>query len=129
MLDAIDEEVKCVQYDSWIGYFPEGTFKFTAEQAAYEAEISRVGGSNAGVEWRELEKVMEPLARAASSLPAAALRQDLGVLFTVGRFLPRLLPNIASTGGLLAPFSDVVNKVRFILLHYHLCIHYYKLHQ
>lgn len=111
VLDAIGEEVKCVQYDSWLGYFPEGVFKFTADPVAYEAEISRVGGVNAAAEWRDLEKIMGPLARAASSLPAASLRQDFGVLLTVGRFLPRLLPNIASVGSLLAPFSDMVDKV------------------
>ncbi|KAI5074568.1 hypothetical protein GOP47_0010529 [Adiantum capillus-veneris] len=111
VLDAIGEEVKCVQYDSWIGYFPEGIFKFTADSAAYEAEICRVGGVDAGREWRELEKIMEPLARAATSLPAAALRQDLGALLTVGGFLPRLLPNIAHFGRLLAPFSNVTTEV------------------
>ncbi|KAH7302010.1 hypothetical protein KP509_23G052400 [Ceratopteris richardii] len=111
VLDAIDEQVQCVQYDTWIGYFPEGIFKFTADKAAYAAEITRVGGQKAGCEWKELERAMEPFSRAAASLPAAALRQDLGVLLTVGRFLPRLLPYIPYTGSLLAPFSDMVDKI------------------
>ena len=111
VLDAIGEDVTCVQYKRWVGYLPEGIFNFTADGGAYEAEIARVGGPQAAFEWRELEKNMEPLGKAASSLPAAALRPDLGALFTIGRFLPRLLPSVAYTTGLLDPFSNMVNKV------------------
>ncbi len=111
MLDALGEEVKCVQYKSWIGYLPEGIFKFTADEKAYEAEIHRVGGARAAAEWRELENKMEPLARAAMALPAAALRPDPAVIFTAGRFLPQLLPYLPATANLLAPFSKIVDQV------------------
>ncbi|KAH8958544.1 hypothetical protein BDL97_06G030500 [Sphagnum fallax] len=111
VLDALGEEVKCVQYKSWIGYLPEGIFKFTADEKAYEAEIHRVGGARAAAEWRELENKMEPLARAAMALPAAALRPDPAVIFTAGRFLPQLLPYLPATANLLAPFSKIVDQV------------------
>lgn len=111
VLDAIGEKVECVQYKSWIGYLPEGMFKFTADKAAYEAEIRRVGGTSAASQWRELEDMMEPLARAAMALPAAALRPDPAVVFTAGRFLPQLLPYLPATKDLLSPFSNIVNQV------------------
>lgn len=111
VLDAIGEKVECVQYKSWIGYLPEGIFKFTANKEAYEAEIRRVGGNRAAAEWRELEVKMEPLARAAMALPAAALRPDPAVVFTAGRFLPQILPYLPATTNLLAPFSNIVNQV------------------
>lgn len=111
MLDAIGEKVECVQYKNWIGYLPEGTFKFTANKDAYEAEIRRVGGARAASEWRELEDKMEPLARAAMALPAAALRPDPAVVFTAGRFLPQLLPFLPATKDMLSPFSGIVNQV------------------
>ncbi|KAG0568596.1 hypothetical protein KC19_6G031900 [Ceratodon purpureus] len=111
VLDAIGEKVECVQYKNWIGYLPEGMFTFTADKKSYEAEIRRVGGARAASEWRELEEKMEPLAMAAMALPAAALRPDPGVVFTVGRFLPKILPYLPATKDLLAPFSDIVNQV------------------
>jgi hypothetical protein len=115
-LDAIGEKVECVQYKNWIGYLPEGTFTFTAERGAYEAEIRRVGGIQAAKEWRELEAEMEPLARAAMALPAAALRPDPAVVFTAARFLPQLLPFLPATKDLLSPFSEIVNQVSLAVL-------------
>lgn len=45
VLDALGETVPCVQYKSWIGYFPGGDrFTFTADSQAYRDEIQRVGG-------------------------------------------------------------------------------------
>lgn len=45
VLDALGEAVPCVQYKSWIGYFPGGTkFTFTADAQAYRDEVLRVGG-------------------------------------------------------------------------------------
>lgn len=116
VLDALGEKVECVQYKNWIGYLPEGMFKFTADAKAYESEIRRVGGARAASEWRELEKKMEPLGRAAMALPAAALRSDPGVVFTAGRFLPQLLPCLPATRDLLTPFSSIVNQVLYHLL-------------
>ncbi|KAL3676002.1 hypothetical protein R1sor_025950 [Riccia sorocarpa] len=111
VLDALDEEVKCVQYKSWIGYLPEGVFRFTAEKEAYAAEIGRAGGEQAAREWRELEAKMEPFAQAATGLPAAALRPDPAVLLTAAKFLPGMLPYLPYTGDLLAPFSKMVDQV------------------
>ncbi|KAL2608345.1 hypothetical protein R1flu_026918 [Riccia fluitans] len=111
VLDALEEEVKCVQYKSWIGYLPEGTFKFTAEKEAYAAEIGRAGGERAAREWRELEAKMEPLANAAMGLPATALRPDLAVVLTAGKFLPGMLPYLPYTADLLSPFSKIVDQV------------------
>jgi len=116
VLDAIGENVECVQYKNWIGYLPEGIFKFTADRKAYEAEIRRVGGARAASEWRELEEKMKPLAGAAVSLPAAALRPDPAVVFTAGRFLPQLWPYLLATKDLLSPFSHVVNQVSALLV-------------
>ena len=40
---------------------------------------------------QDLQRVMEPLAKAAAVLPPAALRADPAVAVTIARYLPRLL--------------------------------------
>ena len=61
-------------------------------------------------EWEKLQTFMTPLAAASIALPPAAIRFDLGLLWTLFRYLPNMLryPNV---GLLLGPYSNVLNKL------------------
>eukprot|EP00271_Cylindrocystis_brebissonii_P000213 TRINITY_DN10250_c0_g1_i1.p1 TRINITY_DN10250_c0_g1~~TRINITY_DN10250_c0_g1_i1.p1 ORF type:complete len:673 (-),score=66.47 TRINITY_DN10250_c0_g1_i1:273-2291(-) len=110
VLDILGEKVPCVTYDTWIGYLPEGKITFKADAEGYRAEIGRVGGAVALREWRELEQQIKPFAAAAAALPAAALRNDVGVVATLSRFLPGLVRTLPWAPQLLKPFSSIVDK-------------------
>ena len=59
-------------------------------------------------DWAELQRMMEPLAKAASALPPTAIRLDPGVAVTaLGRYLPHLLSSGADASKLVGPFSKV----------------------
>lgn len=111
VLDILGEKVECVTYDTWIGYLPEGRFVFKANAEEYRKEIFRAAGQVALDEWKELEKRIAPLASAAAALPASALRNDPGIVLTLARYLPGLLPTLPYAPSLLRPFSVVVDKV------------------
>lgn len=64
-----------------------------------------MGGEEAYRQWRALEERMAPLQAGAAMLPAAALRADLGVALTAGRFGPGLLKAGLVAGQLTGPFS------------------------
>lgn len=48
----------------------------------YRAMIEREGGAEALRQWKSLEEAMKPLQAGAASLPAAAIRNDLGIVLT-----------------------------------------------
>lgn len=68
------------------------------------------GDAAALAEWRNLQAVMAPLARAATAVPAVALRSDAGAALTAGlRCLPRIASTLTDLPAMTRPFSDVVN--------------------
>ena len=72
-------------------------------------EVLRQVSPDRGVkDWAELQRMMEPLAKAASALPPTAIRLDPGVAVTaLGRYLPHLLSSGADASKLVGPFSKV----------------------
>jgi phytoene dehydrogenase-like protein len=111
VLDAISEELPCITYDTWGCYLPEGDFDTSVGGDQFCEVLKRFRGNEAILEWRELQRVMEPLARAATAIPPAALRLDLGAVMTVSRFAPSLFPHIADIGKLTGPFSRIMDGV------------------
>ncbi|NMF65895.1 phytoene desaturase family protein [Brasilonema octagenarum] len=111
VLDAIGEELPCVTYDTWGCCLPEGDFDTSVGTDQFCEVLQRFSGAEAVVEWRELQRVMEPLARAATALPPAALRFDVGAIMTVSRFAPSLFQHIADIGKLTGPFSRIMDGV------------------
>ena len=108
VLDAIDEDLEWATYDTWGCCLPEGNF-FTSVGADQFCDVVReLRGEAAVAEWRTLQQRMEPLKKAAIALPAAAMRFDLGVLQTVGQFIPKLLKQFPRLAQLTGPFSQVI---------------------
>lgn len=62
----------------WTVHTPEGTFPCVCSRDSYAQNILRQGGPEALAQWRELERLMEPLQSGAALLPAAAMRSDPG---------------------------------------------------
>lgn len=111
VLDAIGEELPCVTYDTWGCCLPEGDFDNSVGANQFYSVLTRLRDDNAVAEWRELQRVMEPLMRAATAIPPAALRFDVGAAITVGRFAPSLVKHAVNVNKLTGPFSRIMDGV------------------
>ncbi|MCU0548876.1 MAG: NAD(P)/FAD-dependent oxidoreductase [Leptolyngbya sp. Prado105] len=117
VLDAIEEDVEWLNYDTWGCCLPEGTFDTQVGGEQFCEVLRQLRGENAVTEWRKLQQVMTPLAKAAIALPPAAVRYDFGAVLSVGQYLPKILQNALSLSQITGAFSPVMNKVvsdRFI---------------
>ncbi len=111
VLDAIGEDLTWVHYDTWGCYLPEGNFATQVGADQFCDVLQQFGGATAVEQWRRLQQVMAPLAEAAIALPPAALRLDLGALFTIGRFSPALLKQLGSIKRLTGNFAEIIEGV------------------
>ena len=59
---------------------PEGQFITEIGNDQFEGVIRKISGDAAVAEWRHLQEVMRPLAKAATTLPPAAIRLDPGTV-------------------------------------------------
>ena len=109
VLDAIGEDLPCVTYNTWGCCLPEGNFDTSVGAEQFCEVLARLRGNDAVAEWRELQRVMEPLASAAIALPPTALRLDLGAAIAVGRFAPSLVRHVANIGKLTGSFARVID--------------------
>ncbi len=111
VLDAIGEDLPCIQYDTWGCYLPEGYFNAQVGADQFCEVLQKLRGDKAVAEWRRLQEIMTPLGKSAFALPPAALRYDLGAVLTVGKFAPSLLQNAANFIKLTGPFSRIIDGV------------------
>ncbi|MEH2070806.1 MAG: NAD(P)/FAD-dependent oxidoreductase [Nostoc sp.] len=111
VLDAIGSELPCVTYDTWGCFLPEGYFDASVGAEQFCEVLLKLRGRNAVAEWQQLQRVMEPLASAATAMSPTALRFDLGAVQTVGRFAPTLAKHIGSIIKLTGPFSRIMDGV------------------
>ncbi|WP_392533818.1 phytoene desaturase family protein [Nostoc sp. C117] len=111
VLDAIGSELPCVTYDTWGCYLPEGYFDTSVGAEQFCEVLMKLRGSEAVKEWQQLQRLMEPLASAATAMSPAALRFDLGAVQTVGRFAPSLAKHLLNTIKLTRPFSRIMDGV------------------
>ena len=111
VLDIIGEDIPWANYDTWGCFLPEGDFKTAVGADQFCEVLQKLRGASAVAEWRELQRVMKPLAAAAIALPTAAVRFDWGALSTAAPFLPTLLQHSLSTPRLAGPFSKVMDGV------------------
>jgi phytoene dehydrogenase-like protein len=110
ILDAIDEQLVCIPYETFGLKFPEGYFTHTAGFGRKGGVLDQVSGAGAVKEWDNMMTKIEPLATAVDAMPTAALRGDIAVALTAGQFLP----NFAKTNPLenlklTKPFSAVLD--------------------
>jgi phytoene dehydrogenase-like protein len=113
VLDAIGEALPCATYDTWGCCLPEGDFDTSVGAEQFCEILTRFRGDKAVAEWRELQRVMEPLASAAVAIPPAAVRMDLGAALTVSRFAPSLARHTANVLKLTGSFSRIMDGVVF----------------
>ncbi|MBD2344480.1 phytoene desaturase family protein [Anabaena subtropica] len=111
VLDAVGVDLPCVTYDTWGCCLPEGNFNASVGAEQFCEVLERLRGKDAVAEWRQLQRVMTPLAQAAIALPPAALRWDIGAALTIGRFAPTLAQQSANFLKLTGPFSRIMNGV------------------
>ncbi|MBT9317255.1 phytoene desaturase family protein [Leptothoe spongobia] len=111
VLDAIGEDANWINYDTWGCCLPEGDFKTMVGAEQFCDVLHTLRGTGAVQEWRDLQRVMQPLGAAAIALPPAAMRFDLGAFQTVGHFLPALLRQAPQVAKLTGPFSHIMDGV------------------
>ncbi|MGG6268012.1 phytoene desaturase family protein [Leptolyngbya sp. AN03gr2] len=111
VLDAIDEDIEWLNYDTWGCCLPEGTFDTQVGASQFSEVLHQLRGESAVAEWRRLQEVMTPLAKAAIALPPAAVRYDLGAILSIGQFLPSMVQNAIGLSQLTGAFAPVMNRV------------------
>ncbi|MBH8554226.1 NAD(P)/FAD-dependent oxidoreductase [Nostocaceae cyanobacterium CENA357] len=111
VLDVIGVDLPCVTYNTWGCRLPEGDFDASVGAEQFCEVLAKLRGKDAVAQWRHLQEVMTPLAQAAIALPPAALRNDIGVALTIGRFAPSLVKHAANIFKLTGPFSRIMDDV------------------
>jgi phytoene dehydrogenase-like protein len=111
VLDAIDVDLEWANYNTWGCCLPEGNFNTSVGAEQFCEMLGQLRGESAIQEWRQLQRVMEPLAQAAIALPPIALRSDLGAIRTVLPFAPALLQHGKDVLRLTGPFSRIMDGV------------------
>jgi carotene isomerase len=111
VLDLIGEELPCATYDTWACRLPEGDFDTAVGAEQFCEVLLQLRGQAAVTEWRTLQKVMEPYAKAAIALPPIALRGDWKAALTLGKFAPSLLQFAPQALRLTGSFGSIMNEV------------------
>eukprot|EP00977_Amphora_coffeiformis_P025028 scaffold17996_cov194-Amphora_coffeaeformis.AAC.14 len=116
VLDAVDERVECVPYQTFGLKVPEGgDLIHTAGFGKMGGTLEQVAGKDALNQWQGLMKRMEPLAAAVDALPTAALRGDIGALLTAGPFLPNFAGlNPLDNLQLTKPFARILDQAGLV---------------
>ena len=112
VLAAVGEKLPVKRYNSWHVHVPEGSFVTTVGTTQFEDCLRTYVDDTAARQWGGLVESIRPLSAAATAVPAAAARTDGFALFTLARFLPKLLGKDApgAVPFLLRPFSAFVQQ-------------------
>mmetsp|Transcript_20714 Transcript_20714/g.31161 ORF Transcript_20714/g.31161 Transcript_20714/m.31161 type:complete len:313 (-) Transcript_20714:853-1791(-) len=112
VFQIIGEEPKWITYDRWGTYLPEGSLIADAVGAdEFYEKLKVCGGPTAAEQWRRLMKRISPLGEAIFALPSAAVRSDIFVALTMGRYAPALAKVILAGGSSLQePFSKILKE-------------------
>lgn len=111
VFDALEAELEWINYDTWGCRLPEGDFDTTVGADHFCEVLAKLRGNQAVQQWRDLQRVMEPLAEAVNALPTLAIRNDWAATITVGRYLPSLLRHTPNLLQLTQPFSKIMDGV------------------
>lgn len=111
VFDAVEAELTWVNYDTWGCCLPEGDFNTTVGADHFCEMLAKLRGNNAVQQWRELQRVMAPLAQAVNALPTLAIRNDWAAAISVGRYLPAMIPHLPNFLKLTEPFSKIMDGV------------------
>lgn len=111
VLNALEVDLGWLQYNTWGCHLPEGHFETEVGADQFCEVLQALGRPEAVAQWRELQRVMEPLAAASVALPTAALRWNSGIFQTLTPFLPQLLSQLPQVQRLTRPFSQISDPV------------------
>ncbi len=110
VLHAIDEDVECAEYNTWMCHLPEGTFLTEIGNDQFLECLREYVDEDAVEEWRRLKTLMEPLATASAALPPAAVRTDVFGAYTLARFVPGLVRSAPYIPKIMAPYSKFMDE-------------------
>lgn len=112
IFQIIDEDCEWITYERWGTVLPNGK-KFAAKLGPEEFEdvLREHGGPNAQHEFNTLMTRMKPISDAAQALTSMALREDLGVLFTLFKYPREVLATLSQGKQLTTPFVDIMKEV------------------
>jgi carotene isomerase len=111
VLDLLDEDCDWLTYDAWGVHLPEGYYRAGVGADGFCEMLETMGKGQAIAQWRDLQEKMRPLGEASVKLPLAAFREDLGAIFTVGKYAKDLLPYLPYAPQLNQPFDKVMDRV------------------
>ena len=111
VLDIIEEDIEWKNYNNWGCWLPEGYFDIAVGADNFYKLLVKLRGQEAGRQWRELQKVMQPLGEASTSIPLKAVRYDLGSLLTLTPFALSMLPYAFSASKLTGSFGKIMDEV------------------
>eukprot|EP01041_Mallomonas_annulata_P006900 gene6900-14008_t len=101
------DTVKYNQYDGWIMHTPECSFKFTVGENKFEEILKKYGGPNALSEWKQINKVLEPVTELSVAVPPLTLRSDAGVLLTLLPHLWKLMKGAPAASQVEGSFKAI----------------------
>ena len=109
VLRAVGESVPVVPYHHWDLLLPEGRLRVGVGMEPFLEVLRQLRGPAVADEWHGFLIAIEPLCRAARSLPLLALRPGLGSVLTLGGgaglgLLGRA-PQLAALGGAFGPLA------------------------
>jgi len=108
IFQMIEEEPEWINYDTWGAHLPEVPegYELSIGAENFMEILRRYGGPTAREDWDKLAAKIRPLSSGVLSIPATAVRNDAGVLLTLGRKYPKaVLKLVANVGKLFAPFD------------------------
>lgn len=112
VFQIIGEEPEWITYDRWGTYLPEGSLIADAVGAdEFYEKLKVCGGPTAAEQWDRLMKRITPLGEAIFALPSAAVRSDIFVALTMGRYAPALSRVLMAGGSSLQePFVNILDE-------------------
>ena len=111
VLDILDEDIVWKKYDNWGCWLPEGYFDVAVGADNFYNLLVDLRGKEAGNQWRQLQKVMQPLGEASVAIPFKAFRYDWAGILTLAPFALSMLPYVFSASKLTGSFGQIMDEV------------------
>ena len=108
VFQMVGEEPEWVCYNTWGAHLPEcpDGFDLSIGADAFKEVLKTYGGPTALSDWEQLAAALRPLTKGVMGLPSAAVRNDPGVLLTLGLKYPLpLLRVLRDATKITAPFD------------------------
>ncbi|CAE8705979.1 unnamed protein product [Polarella glacialis] len=112
VFQIIGEDCEWIKYDRWNAFIPEGEANAAIGYEEFvDVLLPKYGGPDAREQWDRLMKTITPLAEAiCNGPPPAFVREDAGVLVTLGRYLPKLKNIPGGPQKLSEPFTECLKE-------------------